>query len=101
MDIRVQDAKDVLQGMDTRIEDTEVVLVISYPLAVVAKFKIKSKTGFTMIQLVKHICRAYKKIYNNDEKYGIWGHDIGDLVVEGVRIRRRKGVTYVIPDVGS
>lgn len=81
----------------------EYILVISYPLTNEAKFKIKSnKNGLTRTKLVSIIRKNYQKVYDiengttkikpshlkqmfnrnsTDGTFGIWGHDIGDLVL--------------------
>lgn len=83
--------------------DTYYMLVISYPLSTPAKFKINSgKRGISRGKLVSLICKYYHKIYEiedgstkikpskipgmynrniTDGKFGIWGHDIGDLIL--------------------
>ena len=86
------------------ITSSEITLVIDYPLNKPAKFKLKSsEKGFTKKQLVLEISKKYREIYEFEEssaktktipvekreglinrnqtdgKYGIWGHDIGDL----------------------
>lgn len=61
-------------------------LYISYPLSVVVKKEIKFNSLHT---LIKEIRETYREIYKNREsaiKYGIWGHDIYDLQIEGIII---------------
>jgi hypothetical protein len=81
----------------------EYTLVIDYPVENPYKAKIKTgKKGLTRLQLADKICKHYRKMYDEEDetaggdpghipgmlnraesegKYGIWGHDIGDLVL--------------------
>ncbi len=90
---------------------SEITLVIYYPLNKPAKFILKSsESGFTKKQLVKEISKKYHEIYESEEssaktktipvekreglinrnetdgKYGIWGHDIGDLDLSSIEV---------------
>lgn len=66
-------------------------LIIDYPLDKPAKFKIKTgKMGIGLIRLLGIIGKKYSYVYENAEKYGIWGHDIDDLQLEGLRINHKK-----------
>lgn len=59
-------------------------LYLSYPLSVVVKDDIKFDSLYS---LIKEIRKSYKKIYkdrNSCIKYGVWGHDIYDLVIESI-----------------
>ena len=90
---------------------SEITLIIDYPLNKPAEFMIKSPgKGFTKKQLVLEISKRYHEIYEAEEssaktktipvekreglinrnetdgKYGIWGHDIGDLDLSSVEV---------------
>jgi len=41
------------------------------------------------------ICAAYKIIYKNEEYYGVWGHEIGDLMVECLCLKDDKLEIYI------
>lgn len=78
-------------------------LVIDYPLTVPAVFEIKTGTkGLTRAQIIEKVVKFYHKIYKEEDKsvghktghipgmfnrqksegkYGIWGHDISDLML--------------------
>ena len=63
----------------------EFTLVIDYPLSKPFTIKLKSGTkGITREGMVNRIVKYYKKVYANASKYGIWGHDLGDLVLGSV-----------------
>jgi hypothetical protein len=83
------------------------VLVIAYPLTVPASIEVSASIthGFTRAELVKTICEEYANVYEAEEAtaaiktkpmeergtpatrnrtdglYGIWGHDLDDLVL--------------------
>ncbi len=88
-------------------------IVLNYPLKKEFKFEFKAdhKDGFTRKHIIGSICQKYQDIYNEEEVstkmevlsmedrvkkgglmnrnktdgvYGIWGHDIGDLYLEGI-----------------
>lgn len=65
----------------------------TYPLGADVDFTFKHKGGFTRKQLFRAIQRGYLKIYREQASgkrdYGIWGHSIGDLVLERVRMNGR------------
>lgn len=97
------------------IPNQEFTLKIDYPLSTPAKFKFKSgKKGITTKQLIKKIREFYKKVYDeedssansgtghipgmlnrdfSDGKYGIWGHDIGDLVLVEAKVSNKNVIT--------
>ncbi|SRR5258706_6526389 len=89
LDVRVTDlAEGYWQGTFTKLPANKVfILKIDYPLSTCATFKLKTgKQGMGLIRLLNEIGKAYTKVYVQDEHYGIWGHDIGDLVIEGINI---------------
>jgi len=63
-----------------------------YPLSGAVRFKHTNRRGWTRKRLFKTIQRDYVRIYREEDdpnsglesSYGIWGHDIGDLVLEEV-----------------
>lgn len=93
------------------VPHSEITLIIDYPLNKPAEFNLKSsKNGFTKKQLVLEISKLYHEIYKSEEetaktktiplekreglinrnetdgKYGVWGHDIGDLDLSGIEV---------------
>jgi hypothetical protein len=93
------------------LDYTSVTLVIEYPLEIPAIFNIQSfGKGFSRRQLVLVISEKYHEIYaleestanvktipaekregainrnQTDGKYGIWGHDISDLVLSSIEV---------------
>ena len=97
------------------IKSDEININIDYPLNNPVNFNFKSsKNGFTRKQLILEISKKYNEIYNEEEKsakvktipidkreglinrnqtdgkYGIWGHDIGDLDLSTIEIYKTK-----------
>lgn len=91
------------------IPDSKVTIAIDYPLKNEFKFQLESKNGFTRKMLLSEISKNYYKLYKEEEesatiktqpmeqrvmynrnetngKYGIWGHDIADLVLTDIYI---------------
>lgn len=71
-------------------------LYLSYPLSVVVRNNIQFNS---LHSLIKEIRNTYKEIYKNREsaiKYGIWGHDIYDLQIEGITIYKDYSVKVSI-----
>ena len=78
--------------------------MFTYPLKNKVSFEYTNKDGFTRMDLFRCIYEGYKEIYETEEKdagdpgtyeklynrkhsqgrYGIWGHYIVDLRIEGV-----------------
>ena len=93
---------------------TELTLILDYPLRDELRFTITASrpNGFTRAELAKKISEVYQRVYqeeaattkvavippnerkglqNRNEtngKYGIWGHDLSDLVLHTVEISR-------------
>jgi len=68
-------------------------LLIDYPLETEYTQRVPTGVfGITRRVLVNKIVAAYKKIYANEEKYGIWGHEMSDLMLHSVNVMK-DGVT--------
>lgn len=62
-------------------------LVISYPLSKPYKKQINTgKNGMGLGGLLVEIGKAYNEVYAKDDEYGVWGHDMEDLAIEGISI---------------
>lgn len=97
------------------IEQTEITLIIDYPLNNPARFILKSpKNGFSKKYLIQLISKKYHEIYELEErsaknktiplekreglinrnqtdgKYGIWGHDLSDLDLSSIEVYKSK-----------
>lgn len=76
-------------------------LYLDYPLSVVVE---KNIIFNTLHELISEIRKTYNQIFNiNDKenKYGIWGHWIWDLVIEGITIYKKDNMILVSPSIGS
>lgn len=72
-------------------------VTIDYPLSVEYTFKVKGPiSGY---DLAIKVAKEYVKIYNAPKVWGIWGHGIGDLVVEGFVVNFDKKTVEVL--IGS
>lgn len=124
--IRLHDPDGALAGLDQPDEIVipfeHAVLVIDYPLTTPASVPIAAPLplGFTRAVLVKTICEEYGHIYDAEEgtaatktipleergalrgrnrtdgAYGIWGHDLQDLVLTAAHWRRHADGTVEI-----
>jgi hypothetical protein len=88
-------------------------LIISYPVSTPYTVDINTgKKGLTRIKVIDLICKHYRKMYAeedgsssmgdpghipgmlnrniSDGKYGIWGHDIGDLCLVNMYVNDNK-----------
>jgi hypothetical protein len=75
-------------------------LSITYPLSEEYTCQVKSgKKGLGFHGIVNAICRAYHHVYRNDNKYGIWGHDMCDLFLERITVDHNKKTIEI--SVGS
>jgi hypothetical protein len=97
---------------DIVIAQDTVTLLIDYPLTHECQIKINAKNGFTRAALVQAISKAYYQLFDEEDatatvktvpaakrtttynrnqtngKYGIWGHDIADLVLVEANVYR-------------
>jgi len=86
--------------------DKTINIVIDYPLTNQFEITLKPKTkGWTRLAVVEFIIKCYKQIYKEEEKsskiksghipnmfnrnqtdgkYGIWGHDLSDLILHSL-----------------
>ncbi len=105
-----KDLKNLVDGNKTVISEKRITVVIDYPVTNEYRFDLESKNGFTRELLLKEISRKYYEMYAEEEKsatvktippdkrttmynrnetngkYGIWGHDIADLVLSEVSV---------------
>jgi hypothetical protein len=105
--------EDILQLVDASkivIPQSNITIVIDYPLTNECRFELESKEGFTKEQLLREISKKYYSLYAEEEssatvktvpvnkrttlsnrnqtdgKHGIWGHDIADLVLAEILV---------------
>ena len=106
---------------------SEITIRIDYPLNKPTSFVLtNSKNGFTKKELILQISKKYHEIYTEEEttastktipvdkrekimnrnetdgKYGIWGHDIGDLDLSSIEVyKSESGKIQITLDVYS
>jgi hypothetical protein len=111
--------KDLIGKDEVVITQTTVTVVLDYPLTGAYQFQLVSPNGFTRAKLITEISKLYyqlydeeeatatikttpmkdRKIYNRNQtngKYGIWGHDIGDLVLDEIDVYRSKNGEIIL-----
>jgi hypothetical protein len=112
---------DKFDDKEIVIAGTEAILQIDYPLKSPVSCVIKSDKdeGFTKAGLIHNVSEVYHKIYKEEKKitkvkiipeskrhplinrnttngkYGIWGHDIGDLVLDSIEVIEQDGKIYL------
>ncbi len=102
--IGYDDSEEVLDKDEVISSAKEVTVIFNYPLSGEFKFEFKNSQGkITRREFALFIQSTYRRIYDEessepvknvsgmlnrqrtDGPYGIWGHHIGDLVIEGVQ----------------
>lgn len=104
----------------------QVELRIDYPLTYPAHIPLQSAKGFTRLALFRELTAAYTRIYKEESetaaekvvpaserkqllnrnktngRYGIWGHDLADLVLSGIDVyKTADGKIIAVPVVES
>jgi len=105
------DLPQLINKDQTVIVNRSVTVIFDYPFSKQYNVEIKSSKGFTRKMLIMEISKIYHHIYNQEEKtatvktlpmekrtmynrnetngkFGIWGHDIGDLVLSGIDVHQ-------------
>jgi hypothetical protein len=105
-------------------DDDAIAVVLDYPLEEAWSFRVPlPPEGHTVRSLVRAIRAIYREVYaeeaatttipegraapnllnrnRTDGTYRIWGHDLGDLFVEGMRIGYAASGVVVVPIIGS
>ncbi|MEO9531612.1 MAG: hypothetical protein ABJG68_12605 [Crocinitomicaceae bacterium] len=122
--ISIENAKsevpNLAQKEELVLEVQSAILVIDYPVESPIQIEINSNDpkGFTRQDLVIQISENYLRIYKEEEestsvavtpmeereiinrnttdgKYGIWGHDLIDLDLSGIEVRKDGDITYL------
>lgn len=102
------------------INEAKISLVIDYPLRKEYRFELNSPAGFTRGQLLSEITKHYVQLYKEEEesattktipmkdrkglinrnetngKYGIWGHDLEDLILTDVNVYKTREGNIVL-----
>lgn len=104
------DIPNLIDKDEVVIKQASIKIIIDYPLTNQYEFTLTSDKGFTRTQLLSEISKHYYKIFDEEEesatiktipvnkrttmynrnetdgKYGIWGHDIADLVLSSIYV---------------
>lgn len=119
------DLKNLIGKDKIVIPEPKLTIIIDYPLTVPYKFELTSKNGFTRTHLINEISKHYYQLYEEEEKtatiktipienrkifnrnqtngrYGIWGHDIGDLVLDEIHLyKKATGELFIVLQLES
>lgn len=115
-----QDIPNLYKKDEIVVKENLVKIIIDYPLTNQYEFTIKSNKGFTRQQLLSEISLHYFRLYEEEEnsatektipiskrttmynrnqtngKYGIWGHDIADLVLAEIQVFKTKSGEIIL-----
>ncbi|WP_426059127.1 hypothetical protein [Hymenobacter sp. B1770] len=107
-----EDIPHLIDGNKIVVPKGKATLIIDYPLTNRFYIDLESRKGLTRVQILRSVSKAYYKLYQEEEqtatvktipinerittynrnqtdgKYGIWGHDIADLVLAEVLLYR-------------
>lgn len=116
-----KDLKQMRNAQEVVFTGTNLIVVLDYPLRKEANFPISASSprGFTRSELARKVADLYKRVYEEEEqtsiiavipleqrkrllnrnetngKYGIWGHDLNDLVLHTIEISRKANGTVL------
>lgn len=109
-----KEVSQLINPTEIVVKQNKINLIIDYPLNKPTTISLSNPKGFTRKDLALEISKQYHKIYTEEEataktktipveqrtglinrnetdgKYGIWGHDIGDLVLSGIEVHQAK-----------
>jgi hypothetical protein len=64
--------------------EPDINIEFDYPIKQAIQFPYHHDGGFTLKDVLLSVQDGYKKIYADEEKYGVWGHEVHDLFIESV-----------------
>ena len=109
-----KEVSQLINPTEIVVKQNKINLIIDYPLNKPTTISLSNPKGFTRKDLALEISKQYHKIYTEEEataktktipveqrtglinrnetdgKYGIWGHDIEDLVLSGIEVHQAK-----------
>jgi len=115
-----EDIPKLIDKDEIVIKQTLIKIIIDYPLTNNYEFTLSSENGFTRAKLLSEISKHYYLIYEEEEKsatvktipvekrttlynrnqtngkYGIWGHDIADLVLSEISVYKDKNGQIIL-----
>lgn len=96
--LRINGKSKVAQANEKVIKQKIIRIRFDYPFGYSMTREYHSKNGFTRGGLVRRIRQAYKSFYWRPTRYGIWGHGIDDLSLDGLI---SLGNNLYMPDISS
>lgn len=91
------DVDDLINADEEFLPKGKFTATIDYPMSVEHTFTVEGP--LSTIELAIRVAKEYNKVYCEPDKYGIWGHCIEDLVLEGMDIDLKKKTIEIF--VGS
>ncbi|WP_310379776.1 hypothetical protein [Flavobacterium sp.] len=115
-----QDIPNLVEKEKIVIKQSLIKIIIDYPLTNQYEFTLTSNEGFSREQLLLEISNHYYKVFEEEEntatikttpidkrttmynrnqtngKYGIWGHDIADLVLSSINVYKTKNGEIIL-----
>lgn len=87
-------------SLDSLPPNSNYEVIVDYPLESSVKFKITTgHKGLPSGKLLQKIGKIYERIYQNPDKYKVYGHSLEDLILETVRINHK--TKQIALDLGS
>ena len=81
---------------DRRVTKLNAITIeFSYPIDKPTTFSFESQNGFTLREFAACVLGGYRTIYKKARSYGVWGHCLGDLFIEGIE-ERSPGVFHLV-----
>ncbi|PKB17703.1 hypothetical protein [Flavobacterium sp. 5] len=113
------DLKNLIDRNQIVINEDKITVIIDYPLKNEYRFDLKSANGFDREKLLLEISKHYYELYEEEEKtatvktlpmekrtmynrnetngkYGVWGHDIADLVLTDIFVYKNKSGKIIL-----
>jgi hypothetical protein len=82
-----QEIKFLAKPDAVMVKKNRIRVLVAYPIRKPVLFDIHAQDpsiGFTRKELALNIGKMYDEVYANEDKYGVWGHLMGDLVLVGL-----------------
>ena len=64
--------------------EVDIKIRFDYPIKEAVEFDFHHDGGFTVKDVVVAVQEGYKRIYDDAEKYGVWGHEMEDLFLAAI-----------------
>src|SRR5690349_4298052 len=91
------DVLSVVNGDHRVTKKHKINIVLDYPLDHEYTFEMQRAGGWTLHDILLEVRTLYLNIYRNPDKYGVWGHGIGDLMVERMFVSKdRRTITFFV-----